>query len=155
MHRKTNEMQTKTDTLHKLFAPVTGETFGALALSSFRVTFAPVVADALLSAVWSEPSLRTSLRADQTLQGNCGGWKRQEEQIQNDVRASVWKNWNENNRLVWSLMGSKWRLPVSCTSSKKTLKTHGRFITLVANRESMRPQRWQVAVERALEIGQR
>lgn len=44
--------------------PASGETFSTLALSSFGVAFAPVVANALLCTVWSEPALRTSLRAN-------------------------------------------------------------------------------------------
>lgn len=49
-----------------LIAPVTSETFSTLALSSFWVTFASVVADALLSTVWSKPSLWTSFCANCT-----------------------------------------------------------------------------------------
>lgn len=52
--------------------PVTSETFSTLALSSFGVTFAPVVANALLSTVWSKPSFWTSLRANCPLQSNNG-----------------------------------------------------------------------------------
>lgn len=40
-----------------LITPVTSEAFSTLALSSFRVTFAPVVADTLFSTVLSKPSL--------------------------------------------------------------------------------------------------
>lgn len=40
-----------------LITPVTSEAFSTLALSSFGVTFAPVVADAIFSTVLSKPSL--------------------------------------------------------------------------------------------------
>lgn len=40
-----------------LITPVTSETLSTLALSSFRVTLAPVVAETLIGAVLSEPSL--------------------------------------------------------------------------------------------------
>lgn len=49
-----------------LIAPVTSETFSTLALAGFGVTYAPVVADTLLSTVWSKPSLWTSLCANCT-----------------------------------------------------------------------------------------
>lgn len=53
-----------------LYTPVTSKTFSTLALSSFRVTFAAVVADTLLSTVWSKPPLWTALCADCTLQSS-------------------------------------------------------------------------------------
>lgn len=59
------------------YKPVSCETFGTLALSSFRVTFTPVVAEALLGAVFPEPPLWTRLRADRTLRGRQRWFLRQ------------------------------------------------------------------------------
>lgn len=88
--------------LHKLYTPVTGETFSALALSSFRITFAPVVADTLLSTVWSKPSLWTSLRTDCTLQRNKKKKKKNTEESGREIPNKCWcisvKNWNETLR---------------------------------------------------------
>lgn len=129
------------------YTPVTSEAFGTLTLSSFRVTFAPVVADALLGTVRSVPSLPASLRANCTLQIN------KEKTVR--MHKLKWDPGKVRSTRSLALLALSWGHNnfSSCKFSfYKQRNLTMNFSHLWKNQNPL--QRWQVAFKMSLQISQ-